>query len=48
MSEYYKGQRRFALGGKGWTAVLGCVVSLSYVRRPFRGFERPFGALFGS
>mmetsp|Transcript_149310 Transcript_149310/g.212264 ORF Transcript_149310/g.212264 Transcript_149310/m.212264 type:complete len:239 (+) Transcript_149310:43-759(+) len=32
MSDYYKGQRRFALGGKGWTAVLGCIVSLSYIR----------------
>uniref|UniRef100_A0A7S2GP73 Uncharacterized protein n=1 Tax=Alexandrium andersonii TaxID=327968 RepID=A0A7S2GP73_9DINO len=29
---YYQGQRRFALGGKGWTVVLGSLVSLSYIR----------------
>eukprot|EP00929_Paragymnodinium_shiwhaense_P052739 TRINITY_DN26415_c0_g1_i1.p1 TRINITY_DN26415_c0_g1~~TRINITY_DN26415_c0_g1_i1.p1 ORF type:complete len:258 (+),score=34.29 TRINITY_DN26415_c0_g1_i1:95-775(+) len=29
---YYSGQRRFALGGKGWTVVLGSLVSLTYVR----------------
>lgn len=29
---YYQGQRRFALGGKGWTVVLGSLVSLTYVR----------------
>eukprot|EP00933_Yihiella_yeosuensis_P030292 TRINITY_DN23952_c0_g1_i1.p1 TRINITY_DN23952_c0_g1~~TRINITY_DN23952_c0_g1_i1.p1 ORF type:complete len:247 (+),score=34.82 TRINITY_DN23952_c0_g1_i1:55-795(+) len=29
---YYEGGRRFALGGKGWTIVLGTVVSLSYIR----------------
>eukprot|EP00443_Scrippsiella_acuminata_P114530 CAMPEP_0115590090 /NCGR_PEP_ID=MMETSP0272-20121206/9585_1 /TAXON_ID=71861 /ORGANISM="Scrippsiella trochoidea, Strain CCMP3099" /LENGTH=225 /DNA_ID=CAMNT_0003025275 /DNA_START=21 /DNA_END=694 /DNA_ORIENTATION=- len=29
---YYSGSRRFALGGKGWTIVLGTTVSLSYVR----------------
>ncbi|CAE8633204.1 unnamed protein product, partial [Polarella glacialis] len=32
MSSYYTGSRRFALGGKGWTVVLGSLVSLSYVR----------------
>eukprot|EP00930_Biecheleria_cincta_P090019 TRINITY_DN79377_c0_g1_i1.p1 TRINITY_DN79377_c0_g1~~TRINITY_DN79377_c0_g1_i1.p1 ORF type:complete len:244 (-),score=33.34 TRINITY_DN79377_c0_g1_i1:78-809(-) len=32
MSSYYQGQRRFALGGKGWTAVLGTIVSLAYIR----------------
>lgn len=29
---YYSGLRKFALGGKGWTVVLGSVVSLSYIR----------------
>jgi len=29
---YYSGSRRFALGGKGWTIVLGTTVSLSYIR----------------
>lgn len=29
---YYSGSRRFALGGKGWTIVLGTTVSLAYVR----------------
>eukprot|EP00928_Gymnodinium_smaydae_P046600 TRINITY_DN31050_c0_g1_i1.p1 TRINITY_DN31050_c0_g1~~TRINITY_DN31050_c0_g1_i1.p1 ORF type:complete len:238 (-),score=38.57 TRINITY_DN31050_c0_g1_i1:103-816(-) len=32
MSAYYAGQRRFALGGKGWTLVLGSTFSLAYVR----------------
>jgi len=35
---YYQGQRRFALGGKGWTVVLGSLVSLSYIRAR-AGFE---------
>mmetsp|Transcript_24168 Transcript_24168/g.63803 ORF Transcript_24168/g.63803 Transcript_24168/m.63803 type:complete len:253 (-) Transcript_24168:33-791(-) len=29
---YYSGGRRYALGGKGWTLVLGTTVSLSYIR----------------
>lgn len=32
MSKYYEGSRRFALGGKGWTVVLGSMLSLSYLR----------------
>mmetsp|Transcript_42818 Transcript_42818/g.96707 ORF Transcript_42818/g.96707 Transcript_42818/m.96707 type:complete len:237 (-) Transcript_42818:81-791(-) len=29
---YYSGSRRMALGGKGWTMVLGSLISLSYIR----------------
>ncbi|CAK0856528.1 unnamed protein product, partial [Prorocentrum cordatum] len=32
MSGYYSGMRKFALGGKGWTIVLGTTASLSYIR----------------
>lgn len=31
-SSYYDGQRKFAMGGKGWTLVLGSLISASYLR----------------
>mmetsp|Transcript_36685 Transcript_36685/g.80411 ORF Transcript_36685/g.80411 Transcript_36685/m.80411 type:complete len:239 (-) Transcript_36685:96-812(-) len=32
MPSYYQGQRKYALGGKGWTLVLGTILSLTYIR----------------
>lgn len=32
MSSYYNGMRKFALGGKGWTIVLGTTFSMTYVK----------------
>lgn len=29
---YYAGQRKYALGGKGWTVVVGSFISLSYLK----------------
>mmetsp|Transcript_26240 Transcript_26240/g.66877 ORF Transcript_26240/g.66877 Transcript_26240/m.66877 type:complete len:244 (-) Transcript_26240:10-741(-) len=36
---YYSGGRRYALGGKGWTIVLGSTVSLSYIRAKAKMFD---------
>lgn len=37
---YYGGSRRFALGGKGWTIVLGTTVSVSYIRYQARAQDQ--------
>jgi len=48
---YYSGLRKFALGGKGWTIVLGSVVSLSYIRAKAKMFDddnsQPYQDLIG-
>mmetsp|Transcript_23585 Transcript_23585/g.59959 ORF Transcript_23585/g.59959 Transcript_23585/m.59959 type:complete len:247 (+) Transcript_23585:76-816(+) len=36
---YYGGSRRFAMGGKGWTIVLGTTVSLAYIRAKAKMFD---------